>query len=130
MWLFFALALLLACPTAPARAATATIILLTPLPHTIPLGESYTVEILVESDERFALAAVQAAPQFPAYLHDRGGDREQNATTTVLKLTLFGNRPTADLPGGATAGEVAVGVIYPGGERVVERFPFTIAVVE
>ena len=124
------LAVLLLYTSPKATAATATITLLNELPTSIPLGGSYTIDILVESDEPFILTLAQAAPYFPAYVHDHGGDRATHATSAVLHLTLFGARSTADLPGGVTAVDAVVGVIFHGGVTVSQRFPFEVAVVE
>jgi hypothetical protein len=88
------------------------------------------VDILVESDEPFAFVAVQALPDFPAYVHDHGGDRAAHDTVAELHLTLFGNRSTAELPGGVTPVEIRVGAIYSGGERVGQSYSFTVAVEE
>ncbi len=122
------LVLLLAYTPTPGMAAEPTITLLNAPPTQLGIGESYTVEILVESDELFALAAVQADVQYPAYIASHGGDRETRATSAVLQLTLTGRRSTSALPGGVTPAEIAVGIIYPGGQIVSERFPFEVAV--
>jgi hypothetical protein len=92
------------------------------------VGQSYTLRSLVESDQPFNLAGVQGDIQFPAYVHDNGGDRKQNGTSAVLELILTGVRSTADLPGGVTPVTAAVGVRYPGGQLVVQSFPFEVAV--
>ncbi len=111
----------------PATAATATITLLNAPPTDLAAGESYTVDIQVVSDAPFHLAIALGDAEFPAYLLS-SVDVAQNATSAVLHLTFTGNRSTAELPGGVTAAGIAVGIIYAGGERISQRFDFTVAV--
>ena len=113
--------------TLPATAATATITLLNAPPTDLAVGESYTVDIQVVSDEPFHLAIALGDAEFPAYLLS-SVDVAQNATLAVLHLTFTGNRSTAELPGGVTAAGIAVGIFYAGGEQISQRFDFAVAV--
>ncbi len=114
----------LAAPPPPGAAA---ITLLNDLPTQLAVGESYVVDVLVESDQPVVMAITLGDAEFPGYLHDRG-DTVQRATSAVLHLTLIGARSTADLPGGVTAAGVAVGVRFKGGQLVAQRFPFSVAI--
>ena len=128
--IFISVLLFLALPLALAASSPepATIILLNDPPACLSVGESYTLDIRVESEQPFTLALVQPDIQFPAYVHGNGGDRAQSATSAVLHLTLTGFRSTATLPGGATPVTAVVAVRFKGGQIVVERFPFNVAV--
>ena len=119
---------------------------ISPPPSTLKVGESYTIEMLVESPDR---AFLQAVAMTNAYYPGRGvffsgGDRVVRDTTAVLQLTVKGKNPTADLPSvcdwplpGAPCTEpgtaplaIAVGVRYKGGEVYADHFPFAVAVEE
>lgn len=112
----------------PGRRTSTSITLLNAPPTALAVGETYTLEILVQSAKPFSLAAVQPDIEYPAYVHGSGGDRKQNSTSAVLRLTLTGVRPTAGLPGGATPVTAVVGVRYPNGQLLVERFAFDVTV--
>jgi hypothetical protein len=105
-----------------------TITLLNELPATLVEGETYIVDVLVESETEFTLAAGMVTAFFPGYLHGDGGDRAQHETSVVLHLPMTAARSTEELPGGVTSGDVRVGVFFQGGERVAQFFPFEVAI--
>ncbi|MCI0395990.1 MAG: hypothetical protein L0332_08555 [Chloroflexi bacterium] len=123
------LALLLVSSTRPAKAASPTITLLTPLPTTLAVGESYTIDILIESDEPFQNAISLPDAFFPGRgVHFHGGDVATNATSAVLHMTVTGKNSTADLPGGVAPLALHVGVRYAGGILFAERWDFNVTV--
>jgi hypothetical protein len=115
-------------PATPALAASPTITLLNELPTELQVGESYTIDILVESDEPFTLAIALPDQYYPGrYIDYTGSDRANRASSAVLHLTMTGKAPTAELPDGVNPAAVVVGVRYKG-TLVSERFDFDIAV--
>jgi len=142
-----ALALLLVCVSSPqATAATNTTITLLNPPQDgfleLAVGESYTFQVHIESDEPFVLAMAMADQYYPGrgiYWH--GGDRVTRATSADLALTMTGKKSTAELaaacdwpePGtcwheGVAPAAIVVGVRYRGGQVVVQEFAFAVKV--
>lgn len=143
-----AVALLLASTLAHqvTAASTVRIKLLNPPPKNKPLelavGESYTFDILVTSDEPFSVAIAMTNAYYPGrgvFWH--GSDRASQQTSAVLHLTMTGKDSTADLfavcdwpepgdcwPEGVAPVAIAVGVRYAGGEVVGQQFPFAVVV--
>jgi len=117
----------LAIAAPPVTGGDATITLLNPLPTDLAVGQSYTVNILVESNEAFTSATAQNAVQFPAYVAD-SRDSASHTTSAVLHVTLTGRRSTAELPGGSTSATLYVGVRHQGGQLNVTPFSYTVAV--
>jgi hypothetical protein len=117
---------LFAFVTSEVKASPAvTITLLNELPDTMVEGETYIVEVLVESETEFTLAAGMMTAQFPGYLHGQGGDRDQHQTSVVLEVPMVAARSTEELPGGVTAGNIRVGVFFQGGDQVLFTHPMT-----
>src|SRR5437016_4412131 len=67
----------------PVTGGAATVTLLNALPTDLAVGQSYTVNLLVESSEPFTSATAQDAVHFPAYLSDTR-DNALHATSAVL----------------------------------------------
>jgi hypothetical protein len=123
---------LLARPASSAVAApTATFTLLTPMPTTLRVGESYTVQIRVDSATPFNSAAAMADLQYPGKgVVVRGGDHAPGGTTAIVNVTLIGKSSTADkFPDGKAPGAILVGARYGGGMVASQSFSFNIAVV-
>ena len=116
---------------------------LTPLPTELDVGETYTIQIQVESERPFD----QAAAMKDAYYPGRGvflttGRRAHNSTSAILTAKVTGKNSTADLESvcgwplpdsectsaGAAPLAVAVGVRYSGGELYWAYFPFEVVV--
>jgi hypothetical protein len=119
-------------PVLPTAAASSeqpnvTITLLNEPPSSLAIGESYTADILVESDMPFTMAIAQPDVQFPAYLQDNGDVTGSN-TSAVLHVTFTGRRDTSGLPGGATPAAAVAGVRFQGGQVVSQSFDFSVAV--
>jgi hypothetical protein len=124
--------LFLVVAVAPTQAASATIVLTNPPPNGVlelAVGESYTFEVEVTSDEEFIWAMALRDVEFPGrgiYFNDH--DIVHHDTSATLYLTVTGKNPTDDLPNGMNQAAVVVGVRYQGGVMVFERFDFGVAV--
>lgn len=117
----------LAIAAPPVTGGNATVTLLNPLPTDLAIGQSYIVNILVESDEAFTSAVARNDVHFPAYLAD-SSDNAQHTTSAVVHVTLTGRRSTGDLPNGKTPATLYIGVRTKGGNLSVTSFPYTVAV--
>lgn len=136
---------LLTCLTSSATAASPTIELLNPPPGgllELDVGESYTFDILVTSDEPFILAIALPDAYYPGrgvFWH--GNDIAHHATSAILHLTMTGKKSTADLhavcdwpepgdcwPEGVAPVSAVAGVRYKGGLVISERFDFSVVV--
>jgi hypothetical protein len=137
------LAILLTCaPASAAAGPTVTFTLLTPLPTDLAVGESYTIQVQVTSDEPFILAMAMPDSYYPGrgiFFH--GSDRVTHATEAMLHLTVTGKASTADLaavsdwptpgeswPAGVAPASVVVGVRFGHGQVVAQRFNFAVEV--
>ena len=127
---------------ASATAASApTITLLNDLPTRLAVGESYTVDIQVTSDESF----IYAMAMHDSYYSGRGvffntSDRVHLATSAVLHMTITGKNSTANLeavtdwpetedwPAGVAPLGIVVGARYRGGEVFVQWYYFAVTV--
>ena len=96
----------------------------------LTVGESYTFDVSITSDEPFILAIAMTDAYYPGrYIDWHGNDRATHATDAELNLTMTGRRPTADLPeGGVVPVSIAVGVRCGGAFVVSERFDFNVLV--
>ena len=110
----------------PVTGGDATVTLLNPLPTDLALGQSYTVNVLVESNEAFTSAVARNDVHFPAYLSD-SSDNAQHTTSAVVHVTLTGRRATGVLPNGNTSATLYIGVRHKGGRLSVTAFPYTVA---
>lgn len=141
--LFTALVLvLLVSITAPAAASPGvTIQLLNDLPHQLAVGESYTIDILVTSDEPFILAMAMVDAYYPGRgVYTAGPDHASRTTEAVLHQTVKGKKSTTSLaavtdwpttedwPAGVAPLALVVGVRYAGGVVVSEQFAWAVLV--
>ena len=135
---FVLIAVLLIGATAPAVAATPTIVLTNPPANDIVVvnvGQSYTFDIAITSDEPFVLAIALGDEYYPGRgIFFNGNDTAQQATSATLHLTLTGKESTAGLlpaegwPAGIAPASVVVGVRYAGGVVVSYRYRFGVMV--
>lgn len=141
-----AVAVLLTCASSSQAVAApgVEITLLNPPPDPLVLevGESYTFNIQVESDEPFIWAMAMTDAYYPGRgMHWHGGDRATQDTSAVLQLTMTGKKSTAGLPAvcdwpqpgdcwpeGVAPASIVVGVRYKGGQVVAETFAFGVVV--
>lgn len=137
-----ALVVVLASPASRAAAQpVVTFTLLTPLPTHLAVGESYTIQVRVTSDEPFLMAMAMPDAYYPGRgIFYHGIDIATQATEAVLQLELTGKASTADLPAvqdwpstedwpaGVAPASVVVGVRFQNGQVVSQRFNFAVAV--
>ena len=137
-----ALAIVLACIASPATAQpVVTFKLLNRLPTQLAVGESYTIQVRVISDEPFLMAVAMPDEYYPGRgIFFDGIDMATQATETILSLEVTGKNSTADLPAvqdwpttedwpaGVAPASVVVGVRYQGGQVVSQRFNFAVEV--
>lgn len=126
-------------------APAVTITLVNPPPDgllVLDVGESYTFEILVESDEPFIHAGAMTDQFYPGRgIFWHGGDRVSRGTSAVLHLMVTGKNSTAGLqavcdwpepgvcwPEGVAPAAVVAGARYKGGQVVAEVFSFAVRV--
>jgi hypothetical protein len=132
--LTFVVALMGGAPT-PTHAANVSITLVNPPAGGIlylGVGESYTFEIVVTSDEAFNFAMALPDQFYPGRgIFFNGNDRVNNATSAVLHLTVTGKEPTlgaTNIPDGIAPAAVVVGVRFKGGVTTMQRFDFGVIV--
>jgi hypothetical protein len=142
-----AAALALACiPIAPAVAAPVVTIEVLNLPDDgvleLAVGQSYTFDIYIESDQPFVLAAAQTDAFYPGRgIFWHGGDRTTHNTSVTLHLTVTGKNSTADLravcdwpepgdcwPEGVAPAAIVAGARFKGGLTVAPVFAFGVEV--
>jgi hypothetical protein len=136
---------LLTCIASTVMAADPTIELLNPPPDgllELEVGQSYTFDIEIASDEPFILAMATTDAYYPGrgvFWH--GNDRAVRTTSAVLHLTITGKGSTVDLPEvsdwpepgdqwpeGTVPVSIVAGVRYSGGVVISERFAFAVVV--
>jgi len=117
--------------TAAAPLPVTTFTLVRGLPSTMNVGETFTVVVEVESDVPFIFAQALPAMQFPG----RGvvgavGDHVGQGSTATLEVTFTAKESTSDFPNspGYSPVSVTVGVRYPGGYVVAQRYNFVVTV--
>lgn len=120
----------------PASQATtppsATITLLNPPPSgllELDVGESYTFDVEITSDEPFILAMALPNQYYPGRgIKWHGCDQATHSTSALLHLTMTGKNSTADLPDGVAPASVVAGVRFKGGQVVAQEFSFAVIV--
>lgn len=99
------------------------------LPETMQVGESYTVVVAVTATEPFKLAMALPDDQFPGKgVVAHGGDRAGAGTSATLEVTFTAKGSTSGLPGGEDQVAVVAGVRYGNGQTVSQRFDFSVSV--
>ena len=117
--------------TAAAPMPNVTFTLVDGLPSTMNLGESATVKVQVTSDTPFLFAQALPTMYFPGrYVVAAGGDHVGQGTTATLEVTFTAKDLTTGVGHAPSAAPVSVvvGVRYPGGVVVPQRFDFVVAV--
>jgi hypothetical protein len=128
-----------------ATADSTTIVLLNPPPAgllELDVGESYTFDVAVTSDEPFILAIALPDAYYPGrgvFWH--GNDTAHHATSAILHLTMTGKGSTAYLPAvcdwpepgvcwpeGSAPVSIVAAVRFKRGIVVSERFDFAVVV--
>jgi len=96
----------------------------------LSVGESYTFDIAITSDETFLLAVAMGDEYYPGRgIFFAGNDTAHQTTSALLHLTVTGKEPTDFLPEGVCPIAVVAGVRYPGGVVYSERFDMNVKVV-
>ncbi len=132
-----------AAPTVPGLPPDVTVTFLTPLPTELAVGETYTIEILVESDRPFDQAIAMKNVYYPG----RGvffatGNRVLHSDSAILTAKVTGKNSTAELagvcgwplpdspctPDGAAPLAIAIGLRYSHGEVYGAYYPFAVSV--
>jgi hypothetical protein len=143
-------AIILVLGTPPLQAAPpsppdVTIELLNPPPGgllELAVGESYTFDVAVESEEPFLWAIAMTDEYYPGRaLYWHGMDRAIRDTSALLSLTMTGKKPSTDLdavcdwpepgdcwPEGVAPASIVVAVRFQGGGVAVKQFAFAVLV--
>jgi hypothetical protein len=124
----------LAPVTSAAKPAPVTIKLLNPPKKGVlelDVGQSYTFDVEITSDEPFILAIALGDEYYPGRgVFYNGNDTASHATSALLQLTITGKEPTDFLPEGVAPIAVVAGVRFPGGVVFSERFDLNVRVIE
>lgn len=95
----------------------------------LAVGETHVFDVTVTSVEPFVLAIALTDQFYPGRgVFFAGSDRATRSTTADLHLTIKGKEPTDFLPDGVAPAAIVVGVRYPTGVVVSERFDFVVRV--
>lgn len=106
-----------------------TIQLVSGLPATMQVGQSYPVIVRVSSTQAFKTAQAMPDDAYPGKgVVARGGARAGAGTVATLTVTFTAKGSTASLPGGKDQVAVAVGARFANGQTVSQRFDFAVAV--
>jgi hypothetical protein len=116
--------------TAAAPLPVTTFTLVSGLPSTMNVGDTYTVVVRVDSDQQFISA--QALPSFQyagkGVVAVQGGSRMGSGTSATLAITFKAKSSTARMEGGVAPVYVVVGVRYGGGYVAVQEYLFNVTV--
>ena len=129
---FLALVLVLTVVSTAAAAPVpmTTFTLVSGLPSTMNVGDTFTVVVQVDSDVQFN--AVQALPSFmfpgKGVVAVQGGDRAGRGTSATVEVTFQAKSSTAGFPSGVAPVHVVVGVRYAGGFVAVKNYVFNVTV--
>jgi hypothetical protein len=99
------------------------------LPRTMQVGQSYTVTVKVTSTTAFTLAQALPDDQFPGKgVNASGGDRSGGGTSATLNVTFTAVSSTSSFPDGKDHVAVVAGVRFANGPTVSQRYDFSVAV--
>ncbi len=132
---YFGLALLIVLMTGALTAAApmpkVQFKLVSGLPSTMHVGDTYTVVVDVTSDVPFNSVQAMPDPQYPGkgVVPVQGGDHAGPGTSATVEVTFTAKSAPERLPGGKDVMAVVVGVRYKGGVVVGEEFPFEVTVL-
>ena len=132
-----------AAPSAPGFPDDVNVTFLTQLPTELAVGQTYTIQVLIESDRPFSQAIIMKDAYYPG----RGvflttGNRARNGTSAILTAKVTAKASTANLAGvcgwplpdsactsaGTAPLAIALGLRYGGGEAYGEYYPFAVRV--
>lgn len=93
------------------------------------VGESYTFEVQVVSDQPFLHAQLALGQFFPGRsVFADGIQIVHRGTSATLRLTITGKVSTAQFPDGLAPMTLVAGVRYQGGVVVVQNYEFSVRV--
>jgi len=119
-----------AAPTPP-PAPNVTFTVLSPLPDTMNVGESYDFVVEVTSDTTYTSVTAMPTYFFPGrYVTARGNDRAGAGTSAVLTVTFTAKGSTNEGQANGTPAPVSivVGARFQGGVVVSQQFDYYITV--
>ncbi|HUG34982.1 MAG TPA: hypothetical protein VMJ90_09445 [Anaerolineales bacterium] len=116
--------------TAAAPVPVTEFTLVSGLPSTMTVGETFTVVVQVESDVPFSSVHANPSFQFPGkgVVAVKGGDRARSGTFATLEITYKAKSDTSRMPDGYAPVYFVVGVRYGGGYVVVQEYVFNVTV--
>lgn len=128
--LIVALALEAGVLSAAAPMPVTNITLVSGLPAVMNVGDTYTVVVQVNSDQKFTSAQAMPDFQYPGkgVVAVQGGSRLGQGTTATLKVTFKAKSSTSKMTNGVAPVAVVVGVRYGSGYVAVQRFDFNVKV--
>jgi hypothetical protein len=100
--------------TAAAPAPNVNFELVSGLPETMNIGETYTVVVNVTSDVPFNAVQAMPDPQYPGkgVVPVKGGDHAGSGTSATVEVTFMAKTDTSKMPDGMDVMAVVVGVRY------------------
>lgn len=116
--------------SAAAPLPVTTFTLVSGLPSTMNVGDTYTVVVQVDSDVPFSSVHANPSFQFPGkgVVAVQGGDRAGSGTSATLEITYKAKSDTSRMPGGYAPVYFVVGVRYGGGYVAVQDYVFNVTV--
>lgn len=116
--------------SAAAPLPVTTFTLISGLPSTMNVGDTYTVVVQVDSDVPFSSVHANPSFQFPGkgVVALQGGDRAGSGTSATLEITYKAKSDTSKMPGGYAPVYFVVGVRYGGGYVAVQEYLFNVTV--
>jgi len=116
--------------SAAAPMPNTTFALVSGLPSTMNVGETYTVVVRVDSDVTFSSVHANPSFQFPGkgVVAVQGGDRAGSGTSATVEITYKAKTDTSKMPGGYAPVYFVVGVRYGGGYVAVKEYVFNVTV--
>ena len=127
--LVLALVTVAAAPTPP-PVPNVTFTVITPLPDTMVVGQTYDFVVQITSDTPFISASAMPDMFFPGrYVTAHGVSRTSAGTSATLTVTWTAKASTANLPGGVAPVAVVAGLRFQGGVVVGQRFDYNVSVV-
>ncbi len=118
-----------AAAPAPPPAPNVTFTVLTPLPETMTVGQTYDFVVQVTSDTPFISATAMPDMYYPGrYVAAHGASRSGADTSATLTVMWTAKDSTVELPGGVAPVAVVAGVRFQGGVVVSQRFDTNVSV--
>jgi len=116
--------------SAAAPLPVTTFTLVSGLPSTMNVGDTYTVVVQVDSDVPFNSALANPSFQFPGkgVVAVQGGDHAGSGTSATLEITYKAKSDTSKMPGGFAPVYFVVGLRYGGGYVAVQEYLFNVTV--